>query len=73
MRELFNVVLINKSCLKADETYVAYDEAGFADLPVQRVIGEFEATDALGKHDGIKLVQAILDLYAATALPGSSG
>lgn len=73
MRELFNVVLINKSCLKADETYVVYDEAGFADLPVQRVIGEFEATDALGKHDGVKLVQAILDLYAATALPGSSG
>ena len=32
MDELFDVVLINQSRLKSDETYVVYDVAGFADI-----------------------------------------
>ena len=69
MNELFDVVLINQSRLKADETYVVYDVAGFADIPVRRVVDTFESTETLGKHDGAKVVQTILDLYeVATSL-----
>jgi 2-phospho-L-lactate transferase/gluconeogenesis factor (CofD/UPF0052 family) len=69
MEELFDVVLVNQSRLKADETYVDYDETAFARIPVQRIVGAFEATSAPGKHDGRKVVQTILDLYeSATAL-----
>ena len=71
MPDLFDVVLINQSRLKADETYVDYDENGFTDVPVRRVVGAFESAAAPGKHDGTKLVQTILDLYeSATALDG---
>ena len=69
MHELFDVVLINQSRLKADETYVEYDEGGFYDICVPRVMGAFESPESPGKHDGTKLVQAILDLYeTASAL-----
>ena len=69
MNEMFDVVLINQSRLKADETYVVYDPAGFADIPVRQVLDTFESADTLGKHDGGKVVQTILDLYeAATSL-----
>lgn len=63
MDELFDVVLINQSHLKPDETYVEYDEANFADIPVHRVVAAFELSDGSGKHDGPKMVQTILDLY----------
>ena len=68
MDELFDVVLINQSRLKADETYVVYDEAGFADVPVRRVVGAFESVAAPGKHDGSKVVQTILDLYEEASM-----
>lgn len=69
MNELFDVVLINQSRLKPDETYVVYDVAGFADVLVQRVVDTFESPDTPGKHDGAKVVQTILDLYeTATSL-----
>lgn len=67
MDELFNVVLVNQSFLKADETYVEYDEAGFADIGVPRVVDAFESPASPGKHDGAKLVQTILDLYEASS------
>lgn len=63
MDELFDVILINQSRLKADETYVVYDSAGFTNIPVRRVIDGFESSETLGKHDGNKVVQTILDLY----------
>jgi 2-phospho-L-lactate transferase/gluconeogenesis factor (CofD/UPF0052 family) len=71
MAELFDVVLINQSRLKADEPYVDYDESGFDDIDVRRVIGAFESTTSRGKHDGAKVVQTIVDLYesASTRLP----
>jgi 2-phospho-L-lactate transferase/gluconeogenesis factor (CofD/UPF0052 family) len=69
MNELFDVVLINQSQLKADETYVTYDASGFADVPVRQFLDTFESPDTLGKHDGVKVVQTILDLYEdATSL-----
>jgi len=63
MKELFDVVLINQSRLKSDETYVDYDEVSFSEIPVRRVVDAFELADDSGKHDGPKLVQTILDLY----------
>jgi 2-phospho-L-lactate transferase/gluconeogenesis factor (CofD/UPF0052 family) len=69
MEELFDVVLVNQSRLKADETYVDYDEEGFADVPVRLVMDVFESASSPGKHDGTKLVETILNLYeAASAL-----
>ena len=69
MKELFDVVLVNQSRLKADETYVEYDEDGFADIAVPRLVDVFESPASPGKHDGVKLVQSILSLYeAASAL-----
>jgi 2-phospho-L-lactate transferase/gluconeogenesis factor (CofD/UPF0052 family) len=69
MNELFDVVLLNKSRLKADETYVEFDESGFSDIPVRRIMDDFESMEAPGKHDGLKVVQTILDLYeSATEL-----
>lgn len=63
MQELFDVVLINKSGLKADETHVNYDEEGFADVPVRRLVDVFESAQEPGKHDGAVVVKTILDLY----------
>jgi 2-phospho-L-lactate transferase/gluconeogenesis factor (CofD/UPF0052 family) len=63
MHEFFDVVLINQSRLKPDETYVEYDEDGFSDIPVQRVMDAFESSDTPGKHDGVKVVKTIMELY----------
>ena len=70
MQELFDVVLINRSSHKAGETYVELDEDGFADVPVRRVIDDFESSDAPGKHDGTKVVQTVVDLYEASTVLG---
>ena len=70
MHELFDVVLINQSRLKADETYVVFDETGFSDVPVRRLVGEFESAAAPGRHDGKKLLEAILETYADTQTAG---
>jgi hypothetical protein len=61
--ELFDVCLINQSRLKADETYVDFDPAGYEGLDVQLILDRFEAEQAPGKHDGPRVVQTILDLY----------
>jgi 2-phospho-L-lactate transferase/gluconeogenesis factor (CofD/UPF0052 family) len=71
MDELFDVVFLNQSRLKADETYVEYDETGFNDIEVPRVVGAFESPTSPGKHDGIKVVEAILDLYEMAVEPVS--
>lgn len=68
MNELFDVVLLNQSHLKADETYVEFDETGFDGVDVERIVGLFESPSSPGKHDGEKVVQTVIDLYeAATA------
>lgn len=68
MTELFDVVLLNHSRMKADETYVEFDEAGFSDVPVRRIMDALESPEAPGKHDGLKVVQTILDLYESTTV-----
>lgn len=70
MQELFDVVLINRSNHKADDTYVEFDEDGFSDVPVRRVLDDFESPNAPGKHDGAKVVQTVIDLYEASSLLG---
>lgn len=63
MAELFTDTLINNGRRKADETYVDYDEANFADIAVPRIVDDFESADAPGKHDGKKVIDTILGLY----------
>ena len=61
--ELFGAVLINDGRRKPDETYVDYDAGNYADLPVRRIVEDFESADAPGKHDGDRVVSRILALY----------
>jgi hypothetical protein len=69
MQELMDVLLINQSHHKSDDTYVELDEEGLKEVPVRRVIDEFESPHAPGKHNGPKVVQTIIELYeASTAL-----
>jgi len=63
MEELFDVIFINQSYFKDDETYVEYDEEGFHDISIQTLIDVFESEDNPGKHNGAKVVKTILDLY----------
>jgi 2-phospho-L-lactate transferase/gluconeogenesis factor (CofD/UPF0052 family) len=63
MQDLFDVILVNKSQLKPRETYVEYDEEGYADIPVSRIVEAFESLSPPGKHDGVKIFKTILDLY----------
>jgi 2-phospho-L-lactate transferase/gluconeogenesis factor (CofD/UPF0052 family) len=63
MQDLFDVILVNESHLKSAETYVHYDEADYADIPVRKIVDAFESISSPGKHDGPKVVQTILDLY----------
>jgi 2-phospho-L-lactate transferase/gluconeogenesis factor (CofD/UPF0052 family) len=63
MEELFDVIFINKSYFKDDETYVDYDEEGFHNISIKSLIDVFESEDTPGKHNGTKVVKTILDLY----------
>ena len=63
MQELMDVLLINQTHRKSDETYVELDEEGFKEVTVRRMIDEFESQLVPGKHDGQKVVQTIVELY----------
>jgi 2-phospho-L-lactate transferase/gluconeogenesis factor (CofD/UPF0052 family) len=63
MEELFDVIFINQSHFKDDETYVDYDEEGFHNISIKRLIDVFESEDSPGKHNGTKVVKTILNLY----------
>jgi 2-phospho-L-lactate transferase/gluconeogenesis factor (CofD/UPF0052 family) len=66
MDELFNVIFVNKSGFKSSESYVFFDEGGFHDVPIPRIVDQFESATSPGKHDGHKVVETILDLYEKT-------
>lgn len=68
LSELFDSVLINQSYRKADETYVIYDEDGYEDLQVKRFVGDYESQVSPGKHDGNKLIDAILHSYEKASI-----
>ena len=61
--ELFSAMLINNGRRKAGETYVEYDEDRFTDIPVRRIVADFESEHAPGKHHGREVIDAILTLY----------
>ena len=63
LEELFDVIFINQSHFKDDETYVEYDEEGFHDISIPCLVDIFESEDNPGKHNGNKVVKTILDLY----------
>ena len=64
MKELFDAMLINKSRIKAGETYVEFDD-GVKNIPVSLIIDYFESHAQPGKHDGNKVIETILNLYSA--------
>lgn len=70
MEEMFDVVLVNRSRLKADETYVEFDEPAFAEIPVRMIIEAFESEQSPGKHDGPRVVQTLLQLHEASTARG---
>ena len=63
MQDLFDVILVNKSKLERGETNVEHDEGGYADIPPPRIVEAFKLIAAPSKHDGVKIVETILDLY----------
>lgn len=68
MKELFDVILVNKSQFKADETYVEFDADGFTKIPVRLVTESFESMETPGKHDGAKVIQTVLELYETSVV-----
>jgi 2-phospho-L-lactate transferase/gluconeogenesis factor (CofD/UPF0052 family) len=67
--QLFTSVLVNTSRLKPEETYVEFDRAAFAELPVEVIAEDFENRNAHGKHDGQKVVSRTLDIYERCSSP----
>ena len=65
--DLFSAVLINNGRRKADETYVDFDEENYAEVPVRRVVDDFESPASPGKHNGDHVVRTILALYEEAA------
>jgi 2-phospho-L-lactate transferase/gluconeogenesis factor (CofD/UPF0052 family) len=63
MEDLFSAILINNRHRKADETYVEFDEQNFADVPVRRIVDDFESSESPGKHDGERVLDTVLALY----------
>jgi len=63
IQEFFDAVLINQNSAKADETRVVFDISSFADIPLRRIVDNFESDTHPGKHDGKKVMQTVLDLY----------
>ncbi|MEQ1594209.1 MAG: 2-phospho-L-lactate transferase CofD family protein [Casimicrobium sp.] len=70
MEELFDADLINRSRLKADETYVEFDLDGFDKVPTRRIVDAFESASSPGKHDGSKVVETVLSLYESITSRG---
>lgn len=58
--ELFSEILVNKIRLNADESYIEFDPEGFPDWNIPIKVGDYEATEDPGKHDGNILVETIL-------------
>lgn len=66
--ELVDTVLINQSHRQADESYVTYDKDSFSGLAVHKHVGDYESLETPGKHDGNKLIDAILSFYETSSI-----
>ena len=60
--ELFSAVLVNNGRRKSDTSYVDYEDADYR-LDVPRLVDDFEHPALPGRHNGERLVQAMLGLY----------
>lgn len=74
---LFDAVLVNEPSV-SDSNHVTFDPEGFKEIPVDLILGDFEAADGSGKHDGDKLASVILDMHESMSMveavePGSFG
>jgi 2-phospho-L-lactate transferase/gluconeogenesis factor (CofD/UPF0052 family) len=63
VEDLFSFNLINSSQNKADETYVQIDQDILDNIGLPYIIDNFESSQYPGKHDGNKLLKAIMNLY----------
>tara|TARA_Y100001968_G_scaffold330570_1_gene382803 strand:+ start:1177 stop:2415 length:1239 start_codon:yes stop_codon:yes gene_type:complete len=64
MEDLFTIVLINKN-QATHSSYVRYDEEGFKDISIPKIVDNFESKIDPGKHDGALLVKQILNTHTA--------
>ena len=63
MEELFDYVFINKEKNLDSTSYVKYDEEGFRDINIKKIIKDFESINYPGKHDGNLLTEEVLKLH----------
>ncbi len=63
VEDLFSFNLINSSQNKADDTYVQIDQDILDNIGLPYIIDNFESSQYPGKHDGNKLLKAIMNLY----------
>ena len=63
MEELFDYIFINKERNLDSSSYVKYDEEGFKDIKIKKIIKNFESINSPGKHDGELLTEEILKLH----------
>ena len=64
MEDLFTIALINKS-ESANSSYVKYDEEGFKEITIPKIVANFESKLSPGKHNGSMLVEQILNTHTA--------
>ncbi len=63
MKELFDVILVNKSDINANEAYVKCDYDKMDDISTPLIVDNFESLRHKGKHDGDKIIATILGLF----------
>ena len=61
--DFFDYAYVNNSSLKADETYVEFDQSEVDKIPVKIVNDCFEDGDNPGKHSGRKVISCIISTY----------
>lgn len=63
LEDLFSVNLVNNSQKGPDESYVKFDKDEMKKINVPLIHAAFESHEFRGKHDGKKLLVALLNLY----------
>ena len=71
MSQLFNLILINNSSNKSDETYVNFDKSNFENINVELFVDNLESIAKPGRHDGDKIVNLILFYYSSFSINNS--
>jgi hypothetical protein len=60
------VNLVNNSQNSPDESYVQFDKNEMDKISVPLIHDSFESIEFRGKHDGTKLLSALLKLYESS-------